>query len=221
MGQKYIEDYLKKNLIFDSVEIQRALTHSSFDIQNYEQLEFLGDSVLGLVISEFLYEKMKDLKVGEIAKIKSYLVSREVLFKIGTKYNIANLLKTGQGLKIKDIKNNKKIISDVLEAIIAAIYIKFGLQEIKNFIFEIYKDEFKNLKNKKDFNDYKSRLQIKFLEKYGVLPEYTLVKTEGKEHKKIFYVQVAINNKVTGKGKGMTIKEAEQMAAKDCLKKVK
>jgi len=221
MGQKYIEDYLRKNLIFNSIEIQRALTHSSYDAQNYEQLEFLGDAVLGLVISEFLYEKMKETKVGEIAKIKSYLVSRNVLFKIGTKYNVVNLLKTGQALKIREIKNNKKIVSDVVEAIVGAIYIKFGLPEVKDFIFEIYKDEFKNLKNKKDFNDYKSKLQIKFLDIYGVLPEYTLVKTEGKEHRKTFYVQVALNKKVTGKGKGMTIKEAEQMAAKDCLKKVK
>lgn len=220
MGKKYIENYLKKNLIFNSIEIQRALTHSSFDTQNYEQLEFLGDAVLGFVISEFLYEKMKEIKVGEIAKIKSYLVSRDVLFRIGIKYNIIDLLKIGQALKIQEIKNNKKIISDVVEAIVGAIYIKFGLPGVKDFIFEIYKDEFKNLKKKKDFDDFKSKLQIKFLEVYGVLPEYTLIKTEGKEHKKTFYVQVVVNNKVAGRGKGMTIKEAEQMAAKDCLKKI-
>ncbi|MCX8092766.1 MAG: ribonuclease III [Candidatus Goldbacteria bacterium] len=220
MGKKYIEEYLKKNLIYDSNEVQRALTHSSYDIQNYEQLEFLGDAVLGLVINEFLYERMKETKVGELAKIKSYLVSREVLFRIGTKYNIINLLKTGQALKRKEIKNNKKIISDVMEAIVGAVYIKLGLQEVKNFILEIYKYELKNLKKKKDFDDYKSKLQIKFLENYGILPEYALIKTEGEEHKKIFYVNVKMNNKVMGKGKGMTIKEAEQMAAKDCLKKL-
>lgn len=221
MGKKYIEEYLKKKLIFNSDEIQRALTHSSFDMQNYEQLEFLGDAVLGLVISEFLYEKMKEIKVGEIAKIKSYLVSREVIYRIGTKYNIVKLIKLGQALKEQDIKYNKKIISDVIEALIGAIYIKFGFPEVRDFIFEIYKDEFKNLKNKKDFDDYKSKLQIKFLDKYGFLPEYKLVKTEGKEHKKIFYVEVAADDKITGKGKGTTIKEAEQLAAKDYLKKMK
>ncbi|MCX7697978.1 MAG: ribonuclease III [Candidatus Goldbacteria bacterium] len=220
MVKKYIEEYLKKNLIYDSSEVKRALTHSSYDINNYEKLEFLGDAVLGLVINEFIYEKMKEMKVGELAKIKSYLVSREVLFRIGTKYNIIKLLKTGQALKKKEIKKNKKIISDVMEAIVGAVYIKLGLQKVKEFIFEIYKDELKNLNKKKDFDDYKSKLQIKFLENYGVLPEYSLIKTEGEEHKKIFYVNVKMNNKVMGKGKGMTIKEAEQMAAKDCLKKL-
>lgn len=217
----YIEDYLKKNLIFNSIEIQRALTHSSFDAQNYEQLEFLGDAVLGLIISEFLYENMKEMRVGDIAKMKSYLVSKEVLFKIGVKNNIIKLLKIGQALKIQEIKNNKKIISDVVEAILGAIYIKIGLQKVKDFILKIYKDEFKNLKKKKDFDDFKSKLQIKFLEAYGVLPKYTLIKTEGKEHKKTFYVQVMMNDRVVGRGQGKTIKEAEQMAAKDCLKKYK
>lgn len=219
MGKKYIEDYLKKNLIFNSAEIQRALTHSSYDTQNYEQLEFLGDAVLGFVISEYLYEKMKDAKVGQIAKLKSYLVSSNVIYKIGKKYNIINLIKIGQTLTDKELKNNKNIISDVIEAIIGAIYIKLGFMEVRNFILELYKDELKNLKKIKDFTDFKSKLQIKFLDTYGFLPKYVLIKTKGKEHKKTFYVHVMKDSKVVGKGKGMTIKEAEQMAAKDCLKK--
>ncbi|MBP7792259.1 MAG: ribonuclease III [Candidatus Goldbacteria bacterium] len=218
---RYIENYLKKNLIFDSDEVQQALTHSSYDVKNYEQMEFLGDAVLGLVIGEFLYEKMKDVKVGEIAKMKSYLVSRDVLFRIGTKCGVINLIKTGQALQKREIKNNKKIICDVMEAIIGAVYIKTGLEKVKKFILDIYKDELKNSKTRKNFNDYKSNLQIKSLDICGVLPEYLVLKTEGQEHRRTFYVQVTVNKNFEGRGKGKTIKEAEQMAAKDCLKKIK
>jgi ribonuclease-3 len=220
MRPGYIEDYLTKNGLIDSTEIQEALTHKSADSRHYEKLEFLGDSVLGLIVSEYLYAWFNDVDVGVMAKMKGYLVSRDALFKIGKKNNIVKMLKSGSALSKKEIKDNKKIISDIIESIIGAVYLVKGMEPVREFILSIYKDEFKSAKSRKDYGDYKSELQIKLLGLYNVLPVYSVVKTEGKEHKKTFYVEVSAQGRVTGKGKGFTIKEAEQAAAKKAIEKI-
>ncbi|HRU38902.1 MAG TPA: ribonuclease III [Candidatus Goldiibacteriota bacterium] len=216
----FIENYLKKSGIMDSDSVKEALTHKSADSRHYEKLEFLGDSVLGLVVSEYLYKSILDADVGELARIKGYLVSRDALFNIGKKNNASKLLKSGSTLKPGEIKNNKKIMSDIVESVIGAIYLTEGFESARNFILEIYKDEFRLVSKKKDFGDYKSGLQMKTLAMHNILPEYRVVKTEGKEHRKIFHVEVMLKGLVIGKGRGMTIKEAEQMAAKKGLEKI-
>jgi len=107
-----------------------------------------------------------------------------------------------------------------VESVIGAIYLTEGFESARNFILEIYKDEFRLVSKKKDFGDYKSGLQMKTLAMHNILPEYRVVKTEGKEHRKIFHVEVMLKGLVIGKGRGMTIKEAEQMAAKKGLEKI-
>ncbi len=187
---------------------------------HYERLEFLGDSILGAVVSDFLYHEIKQPDVGAIAKLKGYLVSKEVLYKIGAENQLAGRVNLGSALKVKDIENNKKIISDVIESIIGAIYLLKGYQEARKFILHIYEEEFKDLKSRTDFGDYKSGLQIKVLATSGKLPEYTVVKSEGREHIKVFFVDVAVNGAVIGSGQGKTIKEAEQMAAQRAMEKM-
>jgi ribonuclease III len=169
------------------------------------------------VVSEFLYREVKGTDVGGIAKLKGYLVSKEVLFKIGLLNDIASNMKLGSALKLKDVENNKKIISDVIESIIGAIYLLKGFAEVKKFVLAIYKDDFEDVKFRKDFGDYKSELQIKVLADTSVLPEYRVVRTEGKEHNKVFYVDVVLNSVTAGSGSGKTIKEAEQMAAQKAI----
>jgi ribonuclease-3 len=168
-------------------------------------------------VSDFLYHEVKGTDVGTIAKIKGYLVSKEVLFKIGDINFIAEMMRLGSALKITDIKKNKKIISDVIESVIGAIYLLKGYGEAKKFILNIYKEEFKDLKSKTDFGDYKSELQMKLLAGSAGLPEYRVVRTEGKEHNKIFFVDVIGNGSAIGSGYGKTIKEAEQMAARKAI----
>lgn len=220
MSSGYIENYLVKNGIIESPEIQAALTHKSADTKHYEKLEFLGDSVLGLAISGYLYSAFKDVDVGVMAKIKGYLVSRDALFKIGKKNNIIKMMKSGSALSLKEVKDNKKIVSDVIESIIGAVYLLMGLDPAVEFIMTLYKDEFKTVKSRKDFGDYKSELQIRLLAVWNVLPVYTVVKEEGKEHKKIFHVEAAANGRLIGRGKGRTIKEAEQAAAKKAIGRI-
>jgi len=209
--------YLKKKGILNSREIKQAFTHKSVNHDHYERLEFLGDSILGAVVSEFLYREVKGTDVGAIAKLKGYLVSKEVLFKIGVINSIASRMHLGSALKLKDVENNKKIISDVVESIVGAIYLLKGFTEAKKFVLTIYETDFEDVKSRKDFGDYKSELQIKVLGETGILPEYKVARTEGKEHSKVFYVDVILNAGLAGQGHGKTIKEAEQMAAQQAI----
>ncbi|MBN2753240.1 MAG: ribonuclease III [Candidatus Goldbacteria bacterium] len=217
LKESIIEDYLDKNGLLNQKPVLEALTHKSAEGPHYERLEFLGDSVLGLCVSDYLYSEMSDTDVGAISKIKGYLVSKDVLYKIAADNNLIKHIVFGSALTKKDIKNNKKIMSDVIESLIGAIYLLKGFEEVNEFIMNIYKDEFKNIGTKKDLGDYKSELQMKILSKGTRLPEYAVVNAEGQEHKKTFYVEVSLDSGVIGKGKGKTIKEAEQAAAKKAL----
>jgi ribonuclease-3 len=123
----------------------------------------------------------------------------------------------GSALKLKDVENNKKIISDVVESIIGAIYLLKGFAEARKFVLRIFEPDLEDVKSRKDFGDYKSELQIKVLGETGVLPEYRVSRTEGKEHNKMFYVDVILNAGIAGSGRGKTIKEAEQMAAQQAI----
>ena len=134
LAAKPLEDYLKKNKLFDTDEIKLALSHKSAGGSNYERLEFLGDAVLGAAISDYLYCELKKPEVGILSKTKGYLVSRDVLYKIGVRNNVLKYFKHGIALKKNDIKRNKKIISDIVEAIIGAIYLLKGYDEAKKIL---------------------------------------------------------------------------------------
>jgi len=220
MAESTIQKYLKRKRLLNRKEIAEALTHKSACAGHYERLEFLGDSVLGLVVSEFLYKEFSGLDVGTISKIKGYLVSKEVLYRIGKENNVIKMMIVGNALRKKDLRSNKKIISDVVESLVGAVYYIKGFSEAVLFIKRIYKKYFKDIKHKKNFGDYKSDLQVKTLSDYSVLPEYNVVRSEGREHKKVFYVNVILKGRVLGKGSGKTIKEAEKDAARKAMKKL-
>lgn len=221
-GPGPIERYLKKNGLLETEEVKLALSHKSAGKSHYENLEFLGDAVLGLVISNYLYRNSKDTDVGTLSRTKGYLVSKEVLYRIGSKNELARHMKHGTTLKVKEVKNNKKIISDVVESLTGAVYILKGYAEAEKFILDIYGGILKETRSKKHFGDFKSELQIRVLDRHSnVLPVYSVVKTEGQEHSKVFHVEVSVNGAPAGKGKGKTIKEAEQQAAKIALAKFK
>ncbi len=218
----YLESYLKENKLSEHKLIKAAFTHKSSGDTHYERLEFLGDAVLGLIVIEFLYKEFEPkVDVGELSKTKSYLVSKEVLYNIGKRNNIIKFAKYGSALTNKEIKTNKKIISDVVEALIGAVYLIKGFTAAREFVLKIYGDDLKKSKNKRSFGDYKSELQIKMLNVYGELPVYRIVKTEGEDHNKTFHIEVFAKGKIAGTGKAKTIKEAEQNAAKQAIKKIK
>ncbi|HDQ25168.1 MAG TPA: ribonuclease III [bacterium] len=211
--------FLEKKGLSGSKEIEEALTHKSAELPHYERLEFLGDAVIGLVVSEFLYENFYHEDVGEMARLKGYLVSRDVLYRIGVKNRIAEAAKTGNTLKRAEIRKNKNIVSDMVESVIGAVYLLLGLEETRALINTVYSSEYKLIKKKRDLGDYKSELQMKSLGAGYGLPEYTITKSAGKEHSKRFYVAAGINGIIRGRGSGASLKEAEQSAAKQALKK--
>jgi ribonuclease-3 len=213
---------------FDKELLVTALTHKSYIYyfkQNYtysnERLEFLGDAVLGLVISEILMSKFPKEHEGTLTKIKSHIVSRQTLHKIADRLNLGEFILLGKSEFTSDNHNKKSIISDAVESLIGAIYLDGDLEAAKLFIKKHFSEFIVKPENNMFFEDYKSLLQEKVQKKFKVKPEYRLVKEEGLEHKKIFFVQTVIKGVPYGSGKGNSKKQAEQNAAKETLKQLK
>jgi len=200
----------------DESLIDIALTHSSYTNENggenYERLEFLGDTVLQLIISEYYYLNA-NLAEGEMSKQRASYVCEVALAEYAIKVGIIPYIKTGEGQKNNV---NVAIIADVLEAIIGAIYLSLGLEKSKEFIYEIIIPYIES--NHHFFDDYKSVLQEMVQTKKNSL-EYVLISENGPAHDRTFTVEVRIDNIVFGVGKGKTKKEAEQQAAYSAYQK--
>ena len=196
----------------------RSLTHKSFSsIDNNEKLEFLGDRVLGLIISKKLLEIFPNDKEGSLDKKYASLVNRRKCLDISKKINLENYIVTGN-VKSKKNKIEDKIVSDACEALIAAVYIDQGFDVAESFILRFWKNSF-NL-NIKDQIDAKTQLQEYSLKKYKILPKYKLFSNTGPKHKPVFKIGVSLKNYKIIIASGSTKKEAEQKAAKLFLKNI-
>lgn len=201
-----------------------ALTHkskhfedpSNFKLFN-ERLEFLGDAVLNLSISEYLFTNPKNFTESQMSKMKSYLVKESVLHEIAQRLSLGNYLALGKGEETTGGRQKKSILADTVEAIIGAILIDSCYQTARDFVIKSFSEKISNVINKKEGRDYKSDLQEACQTKFGLLPIYEVVKQEGEEHKKVFTVQVYINGKSLGRGVGKSKKEAESASAKEAL----
>ena len=203
--------------------LKTALTHSSYaneskdSLQSNERLEFLGDSILSAVVSEYIFYKYPDLPEGKLSKLRASLVCEKTLCKFSKKINIGNFLLLSHGERNCNGANRASILADAFEAIIAAIYIDGGFDSAKEFILGFIKNEINN-SHVLEFKDYKSLLQEIVQKNKGEKIEYMLVEESGPAHSKIFKIDAKINSNVIGHGVGKSKKEAEQMAAKDILK---
>ena len=196
----------------------RSLTHKSFNsIDNNEKLEFLGDRVLGLIISKKLLELFPNDKEGSLDKKYASLVNRKKCLEISKKMNLENFIVVGNVKSKKNIIGDK-ITSDACEALIAAIYIDQGFDITQNFILRFWKNSF-NL-NIKDQIDAKTKLQEYSLKKYKILPKYKLLSYTGPKHKPLFKIGVSLKNSKVFNANGTSKKEAEQKAAKLFLKSI-
>ena len=210
----------KINYKFKNIDLlQEALTHSSFKKnnlkiknKNYERLEFLGDRVLGLVLSEYLFQTFPNAQEGILDNYFQKFVNQENLFNYAKKINLSNFLKTQKG---DDLENNKSILSDVVEAIIGAIYIDTGLNNCKNFVIDNIVD--KDLLYSKPLKHPKSILQEYCLNKLDTLPKYSILNKSGNEHQPIYEVSVFIKNHDSVSATGTNLKKAEEAAAKKLL----
>ena len=197
----------------------RAITHKSFDPNNnYENLEFLGDRVLGLVVSKKLYELYPNEKVGSLDKKLASLVNKNKCLEIGNSLNLKEFVITGNSKTRNNIVENK-IISDCCEALIGAIYLDKGFEASKSFILKLWK----NLINDAEttFIDAKTQLQEYSLKNYKILPIYKLISNTGPRHKPNFKVGVKLKNSTYVYAIGSSKKNAEQSAASELIKKIK
>ena len=216
MNKKFIN--LEKNLKIKFKNknlLDKALTHKSYDSSyNYEKLEFLGDRVLGLIISKKLLKKFPGENEGILDKKLASLVNKNKCYEVGKSLNLKNFIKVGNVKK--NITNaEKKIISDCVEAIIGAIYLDKGIEQSEKFILKnwhtfIEKSELTQI-------DAKTRLQEYSLKKFKNLPEYKLVLNTGPRHNPIFKIAVKLNGTKFIEGTGSSKKNAEQNAATKML----
>jgi ribonuclease-3 len=200
--------------------LQKAMTHRSFSKSvNNERLEFLGDSVLGLVISEHLFKRLKQATEGELSRIRASLVKEDALATVARDINLGDYLQMGSGELKSGGFRRASILSDALEAIFGAIYLDGGFDQARKTIHYLYEDYLVTLPKPKDLKDPKTSLQEYLQGVKQPLPEYRVVKTEGKSHDQIFTVECRIPGLgLVTSGTGNSRKRAEQMAASAALK---
>lgn len=208
----------------DKTYIQTALTHSSFANEhkefNYnERLEFLGDSILGLVVSDYLFRARNDLPEGKLTRLRANVVCEESLSAVARKINLGDHLFLGKGEKTSGGSDRDSILADATEAVIAAIYLDGGFDQAKDFILSNLRDTIAKNIDENIFRDYKTILQEIIQGNNGKI-SYKLVGESGPDHDKEFEMQVKCGQDTIGIGKGKNKKEAEKEAARDALVKM-
>lgn len=205
--------------------LKTALTHSSFanqfkDAEYNERLEFLGDAVLQLCITEHLFNNFKNKLEGELTKIRSLIVCENSLYEIAKKLHLGEYIRMSKGEELTGGRERISIQADAVEAVIAAVYLDKGIGFVRDFILLHFEEIIKKAINNEIVLDFKTKLQ-EFLQKDGeVSIHYELTKYEGPPHRRKFYTNVVIDSSIMGEGCGYSKKEAEQNAAKQALKKL-
>ena len=201
--------------------LNKALTHRSAAKRNNERLEFLGDSVLSLVISEYLFAKLSKATEGELSRIRSSLVKGDKLAELAQQLQLGDYLILGSGELKSGGFRRSSILADTLEAIFGAVLLDSDFETCKRFILKLYRDELKSLPTAASMKDYKTRLQELLQSRQLPLPEYEVTDISGDPHAQTFTVEctVSVLEKPV-KGKGSSRRRAEQKAAANILEKL-
>jgi ribonuclease-3 len=194
--------------------VHRSVSNESAQRQNNERLEFLGDSILGAVAAALLYKNLADRPEGDLAKIKSVVVSEEILSGIAREMQIDRLLILGRGEELSGGRTKNAILADALEALIGAVYLDSGYKTAQNFVSAHIGVEIERVLDNRHHRDYKSLLQELSQRLYRKYPVYRLLKHSGPEHDRFFWTEVAVNDRIFGPGMGRNKKTAEQEAAR-------
>lgn len=225
------EDYfqqinLKLSLNFRNLDLlKKTLTHRSYlnehpewrDIGDNERLEFLGDAILGFLVAEYLYQKLSQLKEGELTFIKSALINEKTLLEVARELKIEDYLLVSKGEKEK-LKNKESLLADSIEALIGAIYLDQGLKAVKKFIKKYIFSKFKKIIKRHSYRDPKSLLQEATQLYFKTLPVYKLKESWGPAHQKKFKVELYLKDEFLSEGIGSSLKEAETKAAEKALR---
>lgn len=213
----------KNRELLENVFIHRSYLneHKSFHLPSNEKLEFLGDSVLSLITSIYLYRTFPELEEGEYTDIKAAIVRTESLAEVATKLDLGKYLFLSKGEELGKGRQNMNILADTFEALIAAVFIDQNFDHAYDMILKyLFEHKLEYIVKNKLYLSPKSRLQEYIQARHKVLPTYTLIEESGPEHKKIFKISASLNNTVLGTGTGNSKKQAEENAAKNALEKL-
>jgi ribonuclease-3 len=194
--------------------MHRSVANESGLRCNNERLEFLGDAILGAVSAALLYQELSDRSEGELAKIKSVVVSEDILSGLARELQIDNLLILGRGEELSGGRTKNAILADALEALIGALYLDSGYKAAYAFVSSRIGPEIARVLDNRHHRDYKSLLQELSQHLYRAYPGYHMVKRSGPEHDFFFWIEVTVGGKVFGPGMGKNKKTAEQEAAR-------
>ena len=201
--------------------LSQALTHTSYAYENKvesnEKLEFLGDAILEVIISKYLYKNYKNLREGEMTKVRATVVCEDSLYIIAKKHNFSDFLKLGRSEIVNNGKERPAILADSVEAIIAAIYLDSNIKNAETFILNNLKEAVETASKHVGMKDYKTVLQEKLQTNGTVHIEYITIDEQGPDHAKVFTVELKVNGKVITHGSGKSKKEAEMHAAQKAL----
>lgn len=211
----------------DSALLDEALTHKSYvnerkgsSQSHNERLEFLGDAVLSLIVSDYLATRYPQLSEGALSKLKAKLVSEPSLAAAARRLDLGVRLRLGRGEELSKGREKTSLLADGLEAVIAAVYLDGGLEAGRAFTLDALSEELGHIESsqtKPGDDDYKTRFQEWCQRRYELLPRYITVHETGPDHQKRFRVEVSVGEQVVGCGQGYSKKEAEQAAAKLAL----
>ncbi len=202
--------------------LENALTHSSYanevrhGVTSNERLEFLGDSVLSIIVAEHLFNKFKSIPEGELTKLRASLVCEKSLCVFSRELEIGKFLRLGKGEDKGGGRERDSILADAFEAVLAAMYIDGGMEVAKKHVMRFITAELQHTDDEV-FKDYKTTLQEIIQRNPEETVSYILTGESGPDHNKVFEVEVHLNSNVIGRGKGKNKKQAEQMAAKQAL----
>ena len=218
---KNLEENLKY-IFKDKNLLKNALAHSSYanekrgKITSNERLEFLGDSVLSIVVSEYIYRHFPTLPEGKLTKIRAALVCEKTLCQFSKELEIGKYLLLGKGEKQSGGDSRPSILADAFEAVLAAMYLDGGMEVAKKHVLRFIREELSHFEHE-NFKDYKTELQEIIQQNPEEQLTYVLTKESGPDHDKTFTVEVHLNRNVIGEGVGHSKKSAEQSAAKKAL----
>lgn len=201
-----------------------AVTHRSYlhampgrGGESNERMEFLGDSVVGLIVNEYLYKKFTKLREGEMTKMKSLLVSRVILSRAANQMGLGNYILLSEAEKGSGGRNRQSILADTLEGVIGAVYLDGGLEPSRKLTERLLLREVHTILSDANLANYKSMLQEYVQGEFKTHPQYRISSEYGPDHQKMFTVEVVVSGKTFGRGHGSNKKEAEQEAARDAL----
>ena len=219
-------DLLKKlHITYKDIAIyEQALTHPSYNgevntkHQDYEKLEFMGDAVLGYVTADLVYKNRPEMSEGNLTKLRSVLVSTKPLAAYARKIHLDEYVRIGHSITQTQVKESDKILENVFESLVGAIYLDAGLNSAYRFIKKVLLNDILSY-DADNLTDYKTKLQEEIQAEHRDAVQYVTVSQSGPAHDRTFTIQVRYNDIILGTGTGKSKKKAEEMAAKDALSK--